>query len=129
MEVLGRKPLIGLMAAILFTTCWGFASWGSHKSSERATNVTFANMMKFQNGETLPAGTYQMEVPQNSQTPTVTFLRNGKVVASSNAKVQSQEKKNPQTEVDSVMSGKAQLITEIRPGGWDEVLKFQPAGK
>ena len=129
MEMLGRKPLIGLMAAILSTTCLGFASWGSHKSSERATDVTFDSMMKLQNGETLPAGTYRMEVPENSQTPAVTFLQDGKVVATSNAKVLSQEKKNPCTEVDSVTRGKTQLLREIRPSGWDEILKFGPAGK
>ena len=62
-------------------------------------------MTKFNNGGTLPAGTYRMEVPENSQTPAVTFLQDGKVMATVKAKVVTEQKKNEDTEVDSVARG------------------------
>jgi hypothetical protein len=39
-----------------------------------------------------------------------------------------QAKKNEQTTVSSVQQGQAQLIKEIRPGGWDEALDFGTEG-
>lgn len=66
MQILNKKSFAGLVAAGLTIACVGFASWGSHKSSERKTNVTFISTAKFNNGDTLPAGTYQMEVAENS---------------------------------------------------------------
>jgi hypothetical protein len=128
METLRTKPFIGLIAAMLVTACVGFAhSWSWHKSSDRTTDVTFSSPMKFTNGKTLPAGTYQMEVPENSPAPIVRFSQDGNVKATSKARLVSQEKKNPYTEVDSTQSGHRQLVTEIRPGGWNEVLLFSPA--
>ena len=128
MQTLGKKSLTGFVAAILATTCFGFAAGGSHKPSERATDVTFVSTAKFNNGATLPAGTYRMEVPENSQTPSVTFLHNGKVMATTEAKVVTQPKKNEATEVDTVSQGDAQAVTAIRPAGWDEELVFGSAG-
>lgn len=130
METLRTKPFIGLVAAMFVTACVGFAhSWSLHKSSDRTTDVDFSTLVKFRNGKTLPAGTYRMEVSENSPSPIVTFSQDGEVKASSKAKLVSQEKKNPYTEVESTLSGNAQLVTEIRPGGWNEVLLFGPAGQ
>jgi len=128
MKMCGRSVLMGLAAAMLATAGLGFGSWGFHKSSERATDVTFLNKAKFDNGNTLPAGTYQMEVPENSPTPEVTFKKDGKVMATVRAKVVTQPKKNAYTEIDAAASGDAQLVTAIRPAGWDESLIFGPAG-
>jgi hypothetical protein len=68
-----------------------------------------------------------MEVPGDSQTPTVTFSRDGKVMATVEAKVVTEPKKNEGTEVDSVTEGDAQVVLAIRPGGWDEALIFGSA--
>ena len=129
MQLLGRKSFAGLVAAILATACLGFGSWWFHKSTERETNVTFTRTMKFRNGDTLPAGTYRMEVPDNSKTPTVTFSHYGKVMATVKAKVVTQQKKNSESEVDSNTQGNTQLVTAIHPGGWAEELVFGPTGK
>jgi len=129
MKMPDRISFAGLVAALLATTCLGYASWGFHKSSERGTDVTFAYATRFKNGDTLPAGTYQMEVPKNSQTPDVTFYRDGKVMATVKAKVVAEQKKNGGTEVDSVTRGNAQEVTAIRPGGWEEELIFESAGQ
>ena len=69
MKMQGRRLFVGALATILVTACLGFAAGGSHKSQERKADVTFSTMTKFNNGTTLPAGTYRMEVPENSQTP------------------------------------------------------------
>jgi len=124
MEMREKKLMAGLVAGILATACMGFAHGSSRRQAERATNVTFANTMKFQSGETLPAGTYRMEVPENSTTPDVSFSKDGKVMATARAKVVSQEKKNNNTEVDSVAQGKVQAVKVIRPQGWEEKLVF-----
>jgi len=81
-------------------------------------------MTKFNNGTTLPAGTYRMEVPENPTTPAVAFVQDGKVVATVEAKVVTEQKKNNATEVDSVTQGDAQVVRAIRPGGWTEEIDF-----
>ena len=126
MEVFqGRKLFIGLVAAFLVPFGVGFAhSWGFHKASDRTATVTFSDKMELGNGTTLPAGTYQLEVPENSPTPQVEFAQDGKVMATAQANVVNQSDKNPYTEVDSVKRGDTQMITTIRPGGWHEILRF-----
>jgi hypothetical protein len=125
MKMHGKVLLAGSLATLLVTAGGAFAHGGStHKSSERATNITFAATVKFQNGTTLPAGTYLMEVPGNTQTPTVTFSQDSKVVASAPVSVVSEPSKNPSTEVDTTQAGDAQNVTFIRPGGWKEALQF-----
>jgi hypothetical protein len=145
MKMLGRKSFVGLVAAIVATACLGFASWGFHKSSERGTEVTFPTMTKFNNGAKLPAGTYWMEVPKNSQTPEVKFYKEnvqtaeegaanttvvgGKVMATIKAEIVTQQKKNATTEIDSVARGDAQIVKAIRPAGWDLEVVFGSAGE
>lgn len=129
MQLLGRKSFPGLVAAILATTCLGFAAGHSHKTPDRSTYVTFSSQAKFNNGDTLPAGTYSMKVPENSQTPEVTFYKDGKVMATVKAKVATELKKNDETQIESVTQGNAQEVTAIRPGGWDEELLFGSTGR
>jgi len=128
MQMLSKKSVAGLVVILFAATCVGFGSW-FHNSTERGTNVTFSFMTKFSNGETLPAGTYHMEVPDNSQKPAVTFSQDGKVMATVKAKVVTEPKKNGDTEVDSVTEGSAQAVTAIRPSGWEEKLVFGSAGE
>lgn len=129
MPMLDKKFVASLVAAILATACLGFAAGRPHKTPERATYVTFANTMKFQSGDSLPAGTYRMEVPENSPNPHVTFSRDGKVVATAQATVVTEQTKNNDTEVDSVAQGNAQAVKEIRPAGWEEKLVFGQGGE
>lgn len=129
MERLSRKSFAGLVAAILATVCLGFAAGGFHKSSERVSDVTFIHMAKFKNGTTLPAGTYLVDVPKDSQTPDVKFYKDGKAVATIKANLVTQEKKNEGTEIDSVSQGNAELVTAIRPAGWNETLIFGSDGE
>jgi hypothetical protein len=128
MKYLWRKPFVGLLIAFFVGTCSGYARfWDSHKSNTRSASITFANEVRFNNGTTLPAGTYKMEVPEGSQSPVVSFSKDGKVMATAKAKLISENKKNPYTEVDSSARGKVQQVNTIRPGGWEEVLRFNPA--
>lgn len=129
MQTKSKRLFVGFAAAILATASLGFAAGGSRKSVERGTDVTFANTTKLNNGNTLPAGTYRMEVSENSQTPAVTFSQDGKVVATSGAKVVTEQKKNQHTEIDSVTQGDAQVLTAIHPAGWDEELVFGSAAQ
>jgi hypothetical protein len=130
MKNVGRRLLIGSMAGILVAAYAGISyARNTSKTRTRHTDVSFSNNMALRNGETLPAGTYRMDVPENSQNPVVTFEKDGKVVATSKANVVSEEKKNEETEIDSVRQGQAQLITEIRPSGWNEALVFGSNGK
>jgi len=120
----GRILSVGTLATILVAACFGFAAGGSHKSQGRKADVTFSSIIKFNNGTTLPAGTYRMEVSENSPTPAVTFAQDGKVVATIEAKVVSEQKKNDVTEIDTVNQGDVQLVKSIRPGGWTEEIDF-----
>ena len=117
------------VAAILAAACLGMASGSSHKSSNQAIDVTFTYTAKFNNGTTLPAGKYRMEISAKSPTPDVTFSQGGKVMATIKAKVVSQGNKNPSTVVDTEAAGDAQLVTAIHPDGWDETLIFGSAGQ
>jgi hypothetical protein len=120
----GRILFVGALATILVTACFGFAAGGSHKAQGRKADVTFSTITKFKNGTMLPAGTYRMEIPENSQTPAVTFSQNGKVVATVEGKVVTEQRKNDATAVDTVSQGDGQLVRSIRPGGWTEEIDF-----
>ena len=116
--------LVGLGAAVFTLSCLGLAMGSSHKPAERGTDVTFTSQTRFNNGDMLPAGTYRMEVPENSPTPNVKFTQYGQVKATVRAKIVPQQKKNDQTEVVATTRGKSQVVTQIRPGGWEESLDF-----
>jgi len=128
MKLLRKRYVIGLGASILSAACLGFGAWGMHKSSDRGTTVTFMNMTQFKNGATLPAGTYRMEVPENTQTPKVTFYKDGKPMATVDAKVVAEARKNSKTEIDSTAQGNTQQLQSIRPSGWNEKLVFGSNG-
>ncbi len=130
MKFFAKNTFALLAAVFLTTTCLAFGAWGSHKSSaSRATDITFENTMKFNNGVSLPAGTYRLSVPNNQQTPEVTFSQDGKVVATEKANVVDEQKKNDATEIDSTTQGDAQQLNVIRPSGWNEELVFGNAGQ
>ena len=131
MHMLGTKSFWGLLAAIVATTCLGFASSGSHEA-KRGANITFAENVVFNNGKTLPAGNYRMEVYGSSHQPEVAFYKRyaqtgdwgGRAAATTSARVVPEQQKNKTTEIDSTKSGSAQLVTQIRPAGWHEELRF-----
>jgi hypothetical protein len=125
MKIRGNRLIVGVGAALLGTACLGFGSWGFHKSNDRSVDVTLLNATKFNNGQTLPAGTYRMEVPENSTTPKVTFFKDGKAMASVDAKIVNEEQKNDTTEVNAVTQGDSQVVTSIRPSGWHAEVDFR----
>lgn len=145
MRTQGGRLSVYLGVAILATTCSGFALWGSNKSPERKTNVTFASATMLKNGATLPAGNYRIEVTQAASVTEVKFykegtdfagsvntpdaLGSGKLMATLKARVVSQAEKNAETEVETITRGNAQLLSTIRPGGWKEELVFVPGGR
>jgi len=145
MKMQGRRLFVELTVAIFVTACLGFATSETHKPSRRETTVTFATTTMFKNGTTLPAGNYRMEVSQSSTTSEVKFykehnsrvdsqyvpedLGGGKFMASVPAEVVAQSKKNAATKIESVTRGNAQLVTTIRPVGWDEEIVFGQSGK
>jgi len=116
---------LGLVVLVLMTASLSFARlWGEHKSSDKSANITIASVMALSNGNVLKAGSYHLEVPEDSQAPEVSFYKDGKVVAKAPAKVVAENQKNPYSEVDSIKQGNKDVITEIRPGGWAEKLVF-----
>jgi hypothetical protein len=123
MEKQGRSLFVGTLAAVLVAASLGLAA-DAHKTSDRKTFITFAQDVKLQAGGTLPAGTYEMKVPEGTQNPTVSFLSGDKVVATAPANLVSEQNKNSQTEIDSVTDGNYQDVTAIRPQGWKESLHF-----
>lgn len=125
----GRQNFVGSNGGYLHLDMRRFGSWSIHKSSDHAVTVTFTNTIKFKSGDTLAAGTYRMEVPENSQTPNVTFSQNGKVMATESAKLVAEQKKNDDTEIDSATHGNAQFVNAIRPAGWTQELVFSAQTK
>jgi hypothetical protein len=125
MKGLSVKSVLGLVIALALTTSlsFGYSFW-SHKSNVKSTRISLGSTMKLANGTILRPGSYRMEVPENTKSPRVVFYQNGKVVAKSKVKLVSEATKNPDTEIDSVKSGKYQLVTKIHPAGWQEVLVF-----
>lgn len=116
----GLGLLAGSVLAGLVAVGFGFAAAVKNHN----TDITFYNTMKFQNGAVLPAGTYRMQVPENTQTPDVRFSQNGKVEARVPAQVRSEQNKNANTQVASVTDGNSQLVKSISPSGWRETLNF-----
>ena len=126
MKGLSLKTILGLAVAFAFAASPSFAlSFGFHKSNDRSTNIVLVNTLKLNNGAKLAPGHYKMEVPKDTKTPDVAFYQHGKVVVTLPAKVVSEAKKNSNTYVDSIRSGKYQLLTKIRPTGWREALVFK----
>ena len=69
-----------------------------------------------------------MKVPPNSQTPDVTFSKDGKVMATVRATVVTEGQKKSSTEIDSVAEGNAQVVKEIRPAdGTKRLASGRPA--
>lgn len=119
----GLGLLAGSVLACVVAAGFGFAA----PMKDHHTNITFYTTMKFQNGVVLPAGTYRMQVPEDTKTPSVTFLQNGKVKAQVPAQVFSGQNKNENTQVSSVASGNSQLVKSISPSGWTETITFGPS--
>ncbi len=93
------------------------ASWFSHNSSVKTTNVDIIYQAKLANGKTLKMGSYKLEIPLNSKSPDLKFYQHGKLVASVPAQVKSEAQKPPATEIDYTRKGAAEYLTSIRPGG------------
>jgi len=94
----------------------------SHKSNTKTVGIDIASPMELPNGKFLQPGSYKLEVPVNDSSPEVIFYRNGKEVARDAAKVVSQPRKNPDTQLSSTQHGNSQVIDSISPAGWQSQL-------
>jgi hypothetical protein len=115
-----NKVVVSLAAAIFaipLFAAFSAASWFSHNSSVKSTNVDILYKTNLGNGTTLNAGTYKLEIPLTSKSPELKFYQNGKLVASVRAQVKSEATQPSATEVEYTRKGGAEQITEILPSG------------
>ena len=74
----------------------------------------------------LKPGNYKIDVVNNKKLPAVNFYNNyGKLVGQAPVKLVNEARKNNQTQIDyTTIASNDHSITEIRPRGWKESLKF-----
>jgi hypothetical protein len=112
----GWKLLLGMTMALLCAAALGVA---------KSDQVNIIYETRVGNGPTLKPGVYKLAVINDPQSPKVQFYQNGKRVAEVPAKIVSQNKKNPETEVYYNTVGKdGHVLTEIRLNGWTENIMF-----
>lgn len=114
---LGR---IGGLLALFLAVCLSAAAANSH-------NLSFRTAVKL-NGAELTPGSYVVEWVSHSPEATVTFTRNGKVIASGSGKWVERDTKYPADAV--VFSNDADgshTLKELRFGGQKRVLVFGEA--
>ncbi len=110
------KLLLGMTIALLCAAALGVA---------KSDQVNIIYETRVGNGPTLKPGVYKLAVINDPQSPKVQFYQNGKRVAEVPAKLVSQSKKNPETEVYYNTVGKDDhVLTEIRLNGWTENIMF-----
>jgi hypothetical protein len=117
---LRNKIVLYAVAAIIAVPMFAVmsaASWFSHNSSIKSTNVQILYNTKLANGKMLEAGTYTLKIPLNTQSPELKFYRRGKLVASVPAQVKMETRKPSATELEYTRKGKTEYLTEIHPGG------------
>jgi hypothetical protein len=115
-----NKLFLSLVAAaVLMPLCavTSNASWFSHNSSVKSTQVNILQNTKLANGKTLEAGNYRIDIPLNSKSPELKFYRDGKLMASVPAIVKQETRRPSETEVDFSRKGGAEYLTEVRPRG------------
>jgi hypothetical protein len=118
-----NKVLVSSLAAIIAVPLFAVmcaASWFSHNSSVKTTNVDIIYQAKLANGKTLDAGNYRIEIPLNSKSPELKFYRHGKLVASVPARVKNEAQKPPATEIDYTRKGAAEYLSSVSPRGLRE---------
>ena len=113
------SSLAAIIAVPLFAVMCS-ASWFSHNSSVKTTNVDLIYQTQFANGKMLKAGKYKLEIPLNSKSPALKFYQYGKLVASVPARVKSEARKPAATEVIYTRKGATEYLTSVRPGGLRE---------
>jgi hypothetical protein len=100
-----------------------------HSSSTKSFNLIVDEPTSVAPGTELQPGTYRVQIPLNTQNPTVQFTRDGKVVATVQAKAQSESTKNPHTEFVSEKRAGGPVMTEIDPGGMNVKFILNRAGE
>jgi hypothetical protein len=115
-----NKVVLSAVAAIIAVPLFAVisaASWFSHNSSVKSTNIRIVYNSKLANGKTLDVGSYTLKIPLNSKMPQLKFYQRGKLVASVAAQVKTMSREPSATEVDYSLKNGAEYITEIRPDG------------
>lgn len=119
------KSLLGLTIAVILASGMAFGKfWSGHKSNEKVTEITLVSQARIGANTVLQPGDYRVEIPLDTQSPTVAFMKDGSVVAQVTANVVGEKSKNQETEVISNRSNGEVVITQIRPEGMAEALVF-----
>jgi hypothetical protein len=119
------KSLLGLTVAVILVSGMAFGKfWSGHKSTQKVTEIKLESQSRIDAHTVLHPGDYRVEIPLNTQTPNVAFMKDGNVVAHVTANVVGEKTKNQETEVFSKQINGEQVITQIRPEGMAEALVF-----
>jgi hypothetical protein len=129
---MNTKPVrlvLGLSVALVMVASLSFArSSSSQRSSKEKSFHVQLDAVKLNNGTALKAGDYIMKISENTQSPEVEFYRHGKLVAKTQAKVETEPQKNEFTAIETSPKGNARVITAIEPSGWSERLVLSNSG-
>jgi len=113
------KTILTTAAALLFAMAFfpGAAAETIKKS------VSFPGAVEV-NGKTLPAGDYKVKIDTNGSNAQVTFLKDGKEVASAPAEVKTLAVKQNSTQVQMNTAGSTPRLDEIDFSGTTTAVRF-----
>ena len=113
------KGILATAAAVLFVMA--FSLGASAETIKKS--VTLPNAVEV-NGKTLPAGDYKVKVDTNGNNAQVTFIKNGKEVASAPAEVKTLAVKQNGTQVRMDTASSTPRLQEIDFNGSTTAVKF-----
>lgn len=113
------KGMLATVAAVLFAMA--FSLGASAESIKKS--VTLPNAVEV-NGKTLAAGDYKVKIDTNGNNAQVTFLKNGKEVASAAAEVKTLAVKPNGTRVQMDTASSTPRLQEIDFSGTTTAIRF-----
>lgn len=117
--------MMTLAATLVMAASLSFGgSWHSGKSSAKSVTVTLDRDAKLNDGTVLKAREYTVKIPENTQAPEVEFYANGRLVAKTQARVETRPQKNESTVTETTNDGNTGVLTAIDPSGLPERLVF-----
>jgi hypothetical protein len=123
MKNLTLRSVLALCGAVLIAAGCSFA----RRTDMKTETITLGSGVTVANSTTtIPAGTYQVKIPENSQNPTVQFYRDGKMIAQATGKLQAEANKSPYSGVTTNQKGTQQVLTGVLVQGWNQEVVFKP---
>ncbi len=113
----GRAIRIGVATAAVLLLTLGLAV-------AKTKNVNIDQRSKLASGTILEAGTYKVEILEQTSKPEAAFYRGNKLVARAPVKLEAQPKKAPYTMIYFVNSENPPKITGIKLKGSSEMIVF-----